>query len=87
LPSGDHESAYACTSPPANRQIAAAESLQQVDPTAAASAWARLDRRVTDLGFLLPTVTFKEVDVVDRRVDNDPYHLLSGPLVDQMWVR
>ena len=73
--------------PTLDRQVAHADSLQTSDPAAAAAAWARLDRTLTDRAILVPTVTFKETDVLSRRVGNYQYHLLWGPIVDQLWVR
>lgn len=70
-----------------DRQLAHAESLQPTDPAAALAAWARLDREVTDDAVLLPLVSFRETDVLSRRVGNYQYHLIWGPIVDQLWVR
>ena len=68
-------------------RIERAQALQAVDPERAAVEWAKLDRYVTDRAVLLPTVSFRETDVLSPRVGNYQYHVLWGPLVDQLWVR
>lgn len=73
--------------PAFDRRIERAQALQAVDPERAAVEWAKLDRYVTDRALMLPTVSFRETDVLSPRVGNYQYHLLWGPLVDQLWVR
>jgi peptide/nickel transport system substrate-binding protein len=73
--------------PAIDRSIARATTLQATDPVAANSAWARLDRRLTNLAVWLPTVTPTETDLVSSRVGNYQYNPVWGPLVDQLWVR
>jgi YVTN family beta-propeller protein len=73
--------------PAFDRRIERAQALQAVDPERAAVEWAKLDRYVTDRALILPTVSFRETDVLSPRVGNYQYHLLWGPLVDQLWVR
>jgi YVTN family beta-propeller protein len=68
-------------------RIERAQALQAVDPERAAVEWAKLDGYVTDRAVLLPTVSFRETDVLSPRVGNYQYHVLWGPLVDQLWVR
>jgi YVTN family beta-propeller protein len=73
--------------PALDRQIARAESLQATDPSAATAAWARLDRKLTNLAIWLPTITNKNTDIVSTRVGNYQYQALWGPMYDQIWVR
>jgi YVTN family beta-propeller protein len=73
--------------PAFDRRVERAQALQTVDPAGAAVEWAKLDRYVTDRALVLPTVSFRETDVLSPRVGNYQYHLLWGPLVDQLWVR
>ena len=67
--------------------MAHAQSLQVIDPVAAAAEWARLDRELTKRAIMVPTVNFRVTDVLSPRVGNYQYHVLWGPIVDQLWVR
>ena len=82
-----HPSAAPAWLPAFDRRIERAQALQAVDPERAAVEWAKLDRYVTDRAVPLPTVYFRETDVLSPRVGNYQYHVLWGPLVDQLWVR
>src|SRR5262249_31334378 len=53
--------------PALDRQTARASALQTIDPLAAATLWARLDRQLTNLAIWLPTVTPNETDLISRR--------------------
>ena len=50
-----------------DRQVESAASLQATQPAAADRLWSRLDRKLTDLAILVPTVTPNTVDIVSRR--------------------
>ena len=73
--------------PALDKRIARAALLQAVDPTAANTLWARLDRDLTDRAVWLPTVTPNEVDLVSPRVGNYQFNPVRGALIDQLWVR
>jgi YVTN family beta-propeller protein len=73
--------------PALDREIARAEALQVTHPSAATNAWARLDRKLTNLAIWVPTVTTKDTDVVSSRAGDYQYHLLWGAMYDQIWVR
>ena len=73
--------------PALDRQIARAAAQQATDPAAAASLWAQLDRKLTDLAILVPTVTPNEIDFLSSRVRNYQYNPVWGALVDQFWIR
>jgi peptide/nickel transport system substrate-binding protein len=74
-------------------QVARAVSLETSDPAAAAGAWKRADRMLTDEAPWLPMKVFLSTDFVSRRVGNYRYCWLSGgsgltgACLDQLWVR
>jgi peptide/nickel transport system substrate-binding protein len=70
-----------------DRQIGNAAALQTTDPTAAAAAWARLDRQLTDRAVWLPTVVPHATDLLSHRIGHYRYNPIWGALLDQMWVR
>ena len=73
--------------PALDRQIARAAAQQATNPAAAASLWAQLDRKLTDLAILVPTVTPNEIDFLSSRVRNYLYNPVWGALIDQFWIR
>jgi peptide/nickel transport system substrate-binding protein len=73
--------------PALDRQITRADSLQNSEPPAAAASFARIDRELTNLAILLPTVTPNEVDLVSRRLGNYQYNPVWGVLLDQLSLR
>lgn len=74
-------------SPQFDRQIQSAASLQATQPAAADRLWSRLDRKLTDLALLVPTVTPNALDVVSRRVHDYQYNPVWGALLDQLSLR
>ena len=73
--------------PAVDRQIARAAAAQTTDATAAAGLWARLDRQLTDLAILVPTVVPNQVDLLSSRTGNYQHNPVWGVLLDQLWVR
>ncbi len=73
--------------PGLDRQIARGAAEQTINPADAAAQWARLDRQLTDLAILVPTVTPNEVDFLSSRVRNYQYNPVWGALIDQFWIR
>ena len=73
--------------PGLDRQIARAAAQQATNPAAAASLWAQLDRKLTDLAIWVPTVTPNEIDFLSSRVRNYQYNPVWGALIDQFWIR
>jgi ABC-type transport system substrate-binding protein/DNA-binding SARP family transcriptional activator len=69
-----------------DRQVEGAASLQATRPDAAKQRWGRLDRRLTDLAVIVPTVTPNAVDVVSRHVHNYQYNPVWGALLDQLTI-
>ncbi len=70
-----------------DRQVQSAALLQATQPGAAERSWSRLDRRLTDLAILVPTVTPNAVDVVSRHIHNYQYNPVWGALLDQLSIR
>ena len=70
-----------------DRQIGRAAAAQTTDSTAAADLWARLDRQLTDLAILVPTVVPNQVDLLSSRTGNYQHNPVWGVLLDQLWVR
>jgi ABC-type transport system substrate-binding protein/DNA-binding SARP family transcriptional activator len=70
-----------------DRQVQSAASLQSTQPAAADRLWSRLDRKLTGLAILVPTVTPNEVDVVSRHIHDYRYNPVWGALLDQLSVR
>jgi YVTN family beta-propeller protein len=69
-------------------EIARAQSLQLVNPQAAARIWAEVDRTVVDQAPVVPFVSPRAVDLTSARVGNYVYSLWIGDVfLDQLWVR
>ena len=69
-----------------DRQVESAASLQATQPAAADRLWSRLDRKLTDLALLVPTVTPNAVDVVSRHIHDYQYNPVWGALLDQLTI-
>ena len=69
-----------------DRQVESAASLQATRPAAADRLWSRLDRKLTDLAILVPTVTPNAVDVVSRHIHDYQYNPVWGALLDQLTI-
>jgi peptide/nickel transport system substrate-binding protein len=67
-----------------DREVERAASLQATRPAAADRLWGRLDRRLTQLAILVPTVTPNAVDVVSRHIHGYQYNPVWGALPDQL---
>jgi peptide/nickel transport system substrate-binding protein len=68
-------------------KINRALELQERDPAAANESWAALDRELTDQAPWVTLYSFNSADFVSKRVGNYQYHLISGALLGQLWVR
>ena len=72
-------------------QVARARSLETTNPAAAAGAWHKADRMLTDKAPWVPMKVFVSTDFVGRRVGNYKYCWLgsgmTGACLDQLWVR
>jgi peptide/nickel transport system substrate-binding protein len=73
--------------PAMDQQIQRADTEQTTDPPAAAADWAQIDRQLTNLAILAPTVTPDETDLTSHRVGNYQYNPVWGVLLDQLWIR
>jgi ABC-type transport system substrate-binding protein/DNA-binding SARP family transcriptional activator len=69
-----------------DRQVESAASLQTTRPAAADRLWSRLDRKLTDLAIIVPTVTPNAVDVVSHHIYNYQYNPVWGALLDQLTI-
>ena len=69
-----------------DRQVDSAASLQATQPATADRLWSRLDRKLTDLAILVPTVTPNAVDVVSRHIHDYQYNPVWGALLDQLSI-
>jgi peptide/nickel transport system substrate-binding protein len=72
-------------------QVARARSLETTDSAAAAGAWHKADRMLTDKAPWVPMKVSLSTDFVGRRVGNYKYCWLgsgmTGACLDQLWVR
>ena len=69
-----------------DRQVERAASLQVTQPAAANRLWSRLDKKLTDLALLVPTVTPNAIDVVSRHIHDYQYNPVWGALLDQLTI-
>jgi peptide/nickel transport system substrate-binding protein len=57
------------------------------DPRVANRLWAQVDRQLVKSAASIPTFNRRSVVLVSKRVDNEQWHPLWGPLLDQLSVR
>ena len=69
-----------------DREIRDAETLETTNPTAATSAWTRIDRLITDQAAWVPLVNPTSFDFTSARVRNYQSSP-GGVLADQFWLR
>ena len=74
-------------SPSLERQIHAAERLQQQDPVAGQQAWAAADRMIVDQAAAVPYANDLALTLVSARTGNYQSNPQWGVLLDQLWVR
>jgi peptide/nickel transport system substrate-binding protein len=73
--------------PAIDARIDAALDLQARDPAAADTAWASLDRELTDRAGWIPFATPSSVRLVSERAGNVVHHPVWDVALDQMWVQ
>jgi peptide/nickel transport system substrate-binding protein len=79
--------------PQIDAQAHSATTAQPVDPTAATSSWAAIDREVTDQAPWVPWVPWvplynpRDLTLLSTRVGNYQFHPYWNVLIDQLWVR
>jgi peptide/nickel transport system substrate-binding protein len=83
---GVHTNGWFC-SPPIDRQMDRAKSLQATDPRAAAAVWAEIDRELVDRAVWVPLFNERAADFVSTRVHNYEIHPVWGFMADQAWLR
>jgi peptide/nickel transport system substrate-binding protein len=85
--SGNRNFARFCN-PRIDRLMRRAQMLEQSNPVRANRLWARSDRALTDAAVAIPLYNQTNVDLVAPTVgdyQSDPE--VSGPVMDQLWVR
>jgi peptide/nickel transport system substrate-binding protein len=70
-----------------DRRMQRASTLELRDPTAAAAAWARIDRALADGAYWVPTVSLRAQELTSKRVRNYQYNPVWGFVADQVWLR
>jgi YVTN family beta-propeller protein len=83
---GSTSNGYTCD-PELDRAMLRASSLQLTDPARAAAHWTKINRRLVDLAFWVPTVNIQDVEVVSKRVRNYQFSPVNQFLPDQVWLR
>jgi peptide/nickel transport system substrate-binding protein len=73
--------------PAIDDEAGSALALQLTNPAAASAAWAKIDRRLTNLAVWLPIATGISDVVGSRRVGDVQTTIAQGVLIDQVWVR
>jgi peptide/nickel transport system substrate-binding protein len=73
--------------PSIDREIARAIALQTTDPGAAAALWGKIDHEIVDRAPWVTMVNSRALNFVSSRLGNYQYNPVSGPLLDQFWVR
>lgn len=64
-----------------------ASTLQATDPARARGLWTRIDQAIVDQAPYAPLVSDTWFELTSERVGNYQFHLLWGPLLEQLWVR
>jgi peptide/nickel transport system substrate-binding protein len=82
---GGTSNGYFCD-PALDRAMRRASQLTLTDPAGSASAWAVVDRQITDAAAWVPTVSLRVVELTSRRLGNYQYNPVWGFLADQSWV-
>jgi ABC-type transport system substrate-binding protein/class 3 adenylate cyclase/streptogramin lyase len=70
-----------------DRRMARALHEETVDPTRAATEWARIDKGMTLAAPWVPLSTSTFTDIISKRVGNYQYNPQLGPILDQLWVK
>jgi YVTN family beta-propeller protein len=70
-----------------DRRMQQASALEVRDPTAAAAAWALIDRALADGAYWVPTVSLRAQELTSRRVRNYQFNPVWGFVADQVWLR
>jgi ABC-type transport system substrate-binding protein/DNA-binding SARP family transcriptional activator/DNA-binding beta-propeller fold protein YncE len=83
---GSLSNGYTCD-PELDREMLRASRLQLTDPARSAALWTKINRRLVDEAFWVPTVNIQEAEIVSRRVRNYQFSPVSGFLPDQVWLR
>lgn len=82
---GSDSNHYVCD-PTLDREMETASIDDLARPRAAAALWAQADRRITDHGYWVPTVTDRYVDLVSGRIHNYQVSPVWGFIADQATI-
>jgi ABC-type oligopeptide transport system substrate-binding subunit len=80
---GGLSNGYVCD-PELDREMQAVSAL---DPRGAAARWARIDRRIVDQAYWVPTVQPDEAELVSSRLQNYQLSPVWDFIADQAWVQ
>jgi peptide/nickel transport system substrate-binding protein len=73
--------------PRIDAQAQRALTAQPGDPAAATTAWAAIDRELTDQAPWVPLYNPRDLTLLSTRVGNYQFHPYWNVLIDQLWVR
>ncbi len=76
---------YVCD-PALDRRMRRASLLELRSPTAAAKAWARIDREIVRKAYWVPLVLPQEAEIVSERLRNYEFNPVYGFIADQAWL-
>ena len=83
---GGYSHGYVCD-PKLDREMQQASALQLEAPARAAALWARIDRKLTDRAYWIPTVNVHPPELVSRRLRNYEYSPVWDFIADQARLR
>jgi DNA-binding SARP family transcriptional activator/ABC-type transport system substrate-binding protein len=70
-----------------DREIARAQTLEELQPRAANALWARLDHELVDRAVWAPVVNDHGLDFVSAQVHDYEFHPYWGLIADQLWLQ
>ena len=83
---GGYSHGYVCD-PKLDREMQQASALQLEAPARAAALWARIDRKLTDRAYWIPTVNVHPPELVSRRLRNYEFSPVWDFIADQARLR
>ena len=83
---GGYSHGYVCD-PELDRQMQRASALQLEEPARAAALWTRIDRKLTDRAYWIPTVNVHPPELVSRRLGNYEFSPVWDFIADQARLR
>jgi ABC-type oligopeptide transport system substrate-binding subunit len=83
---GGFGNGYVCD-PSLDRALRRATAREAADARRSSALWARVDRKVTDNAYWVPTVSLRAPELVSGRVRNYQHSPLWGFIAGQVWLR